>query len=973
MTKFTLILSLLCAVPLWIVAQPTPASNGLAIAVEEFRIQTENLGVNADTPAGARKRPATRGWHGRLYENLRNDFLDAVPHEVVQRGGESGLLRRNQFGFNVSGPVLIPRIYDGGGSTFFSFSFEGMRESTGRSNLETIPTMAERTGDWSNVVDSAGETLLIFDPATTSLNPAFNPSQPVTLDNLQYNRQPFPGNRIPLSRLDPVAQRALTYYPSPNSDAGPFFENNYFVFSPEVNRADGFIASVDHSFLQRHRLDFQMNFSNGVDGAAARFPTIADPGQSPRDRTSRRFTLGHVFTASPTNINTVRLEVFITRTINQPNVDENGEVFPRYNIDPYVPMGRRNAVSRNVRNVFTLSDSFSTRWNAHRLSVNGEISHYQVNSFGPMYPSGSFEFSEGLTSLPGITNTGHAFASFLLGGASFAEQSLSVAPSYFRNWEIEVNMQDRWEVRPGLSLTLGANLSVQTPRTEKYDRQSTVSLTEINPANGLPGAMVVANENGYGRAFQPVLAKVEPTLGLAWDVFGRTSSVLRLNYARRYLIFPLSFGQFGSQAFNGTPAWISPNEQLKPAVVLADGLPNDQVFPDLRPEAANGTNAELIDTSGRQPTTQHFGISFQQEILSSLVVSVEGIHSHGRDMMLDEESANPNALPLSALAYRDLLNDEEFKSSLRPYPQYQDFQLGRAYPGGRFQRDSFELRVEKRSSAGLSVSASYEYSKEMNDFAGGSRGSRINFNADTRRGGAGGGAGGGGGGGAGGGGGGGGGGGFGGGGGGFGRQGVQDYYNLANEWALSSFNRPHMLTFNYMYELPIGPNKRFLNSTDWRRHFLEGWSISGVTSFSSGNPLSLSAEYNNTGGVVDFLRPNIVPGVDPHVPNPSPDLWFNPAAFVNPADFTVGNAPRTHPTLRNPSFQNHDAALNKRFVVAADQTLEFSASFFNFVNHANWTDPDTEIGTVESPNVNAGLITGSRGGRVVQLGLRLNF
>ncbi len=946
----------LCAAPIGLLAQQEHASPELAIAVQEFRAMTaENAAAEVDSPRRSRSTgSAGSGFHGRLYENFRNDFLDAVPHEVTQNSGEKGLLRRNQFGFNVSGPVRIPKIYNGAGSTFFSFSFEAMRESIGRSQLETIPTLAERTGDFSRVVDSSGAPLTIYDPSTTSPNPSYDPTQPVSQNNLQYNRMPFPENGIDERFLDPVAQHALSYYPRPNASIGPYFENNFFIYSPEVNRADGFIASVDHSFLDRHRLDFQLNFSNGVDGAAAWFPTIADPRQAPRDRSSRTYTLEHVFTASPTNINTLRIEADINRNINQPQLDADGNPFPRYQFQPYVSMGRNFPTSRNVRNEFTVEDTFSTRWDTHRLTISAEVARVQINTFSLRYPSGQFEFSEGLTSLPGVVNTGHSFASFLLGGAAEASQDLSFGPSYFRNWEMEVNTQDRWEVRPGLTLTLGANLSIRTPRTEKYNRQSNISFDEINPETGLPGALVVAGENGYGRSFEPTLAKVEPTIGLAWNVLGNSSSVLRLNYARRYLAPGLGFGQFATQAFNGNPTWISSNEQLSPAVVLADGLPVDQTFPDLSPTAANGTNADLIDTSGRQPTINHFGVAFEHEFPGSLIVSVDGIHSSGRDMYLSNNSVNLNAIPLSALQFRDLLNDEEFRSSLRPYPQYQRFNHD-DYPGGRFERNSVEFSVEKRTSSGLSLSASYQYSEERNDFAGGVRGSQINFNGGGRGGG-------------------GGGGGFGGGGfGGGGNQGVQDYYNLANEWALSSNNRPHELRFTYMYELPFGPNKTFLNSTGWSRHLVAGWAISGFSTFRSGNPLTLEAEFNNTGGVVNSVRPNIVPGVDPHVANPGPELWFNPAAFSHPADFTIGNVPRTHPTLRNPGSQNHDLSMNKRFTTFGDQTLEFSASMFNFVNHADWNNPDTEIGTEDSPNTNAGRIIGSEGGRVVQLSLRFNF
>jgi len=959
---------LLCAASVTVAAQEHP-SPALAAAVEEFRLLTAapsgEAGAALRTQRGGGPGPV---WHGRVYWNFRNDFLDAVPHEVTQNEGEQGLLRRNQGGFNISGPVVMPKIYNGGGKTFFSFSFEAVREKIGRSQLETIPTMLERTGDFSQVVDSSGAPLIIYDPQSTSVNPDYDPSQSVSMDNLQYNRMPFPGNRIDRIYMDPVAVGALRYYPEPNTAVGPYFQNNFFIYSPETNRADGFIASVDHSFLQRHRLDFEINYSNGAAVSAAWFPTIADPANAPRDRDSRSYSLEHTFTASPTNINTLRFDVNISRSISQVAEGSDGDPFPNYQFRPYVQMGRRNPISKSVNNSFRLRDTFSTRWQTHRLTVSASITHTQSNSDSQQYPSGSFEFNDGLTSLPGIVNTGHAFASFLLGGAAGAEQTLSLGPSYFRNWDAEINTQDRWEIQPGLTLSLGANLKIQTPRTEKYDRQSNISLTEINPANGRPGALVVAGQDGYGRSFEPTLAKVEPTAGLAWNVLGRNSSVLRLNYARRYIMPQSTFGQFATQAFNANPTWVSSNEQLEPAVVLSEGLPTDLPPSDTSPTGANGSNVDFVDVSGRQPTINHFGVSFEQELPGSLIVSSEVIHSNGKDLYLSRNSANPNAIPLEALVFRDQLNDEDFRSALRPYPQYQDFNVGNAYPGGRFERDSLSLRAEKRGSGGLSVSAEYEYSKEMNDFSGGSQGTQINFEQVTPGGGGRGGGSRGGGSRAGG----GGGGGFGGGGSSRGG-GVQDYYNLANEWALASNNRPHQLTLTYMYELPIGPNKNFLTFTDWRRHFFEGWALSGVTTFSAGRPLALEAEHNNTGGVLDTVRPNIVPGVDPHVANPGPELWFNPAAFSHPADFEIGNVPRTHPTLRNPGAQNHDISLNKRFTVTSDRTLEFSASMFNFVNHANWNAPDTEIGTEESPNTNAGRITGSNGGRVVQLSLRFNF
>lgn len=292
-------------------------------------------------------------------------------------------------------------------------------------------------------------------------------------------------------------------------------------------------------------------------------------------------------------------------------------------------------------------------------------------------------------------------------------------------------------------------------------------------------------------------------------------------------------------------------------------------------------------------------------------------------MLVGAAGANLNAIPLDALQYRDLLNEESFRRTLRPYPQYLGFDLNEQYPAGRYQRDAGYLRVEKRSSGGLGLSAYYEFGKQMDDYSG--------------------------------------------------PYGIQDVYDRSNNWSMTAGRSPHRFSLSYMYELPLGPTHGVLAYTDWRRYLIEGWSLSGMSSVYSGEPLALRAQFNNTGKVVEGLTVDEVPGIDPNVPNKSADMWFNPAAFVQPPDFSIGTVSRTHPVLRGPMSQNHDLSLNKRFTVASDQTVELSANAFNFVNHANWVDPDTVIGPASAPNANAGKIIESRGGRVIQVGLRYSF
>ncbi len=894
-------------------------------AIEEFRIQTRNLGLRADSPRRARRNgQRTAAWHGRLFWNIRNDLFDAVPHEVTQTGGSKSILRRNQYGFNLSGPVLIPKLYHGGSRTFFSLSYEGVRETVGRSYLRTIPTMPERSGDFSQVVDKAGELLPILDPASTRLNPAFDPALPVSMENLQYLRDPFPGNRIPAARLDEVALDAVRHYPAPNVNIGPFFQNNYSIYAPETNKADGMRGKLDHTPRDRHRLSFSFAFSNGFDGPAKFFPTVANPGRPDRKFRSRSGSAEHTFTISPNSLNTFRFGAWMSVSENQREAGETDSAFPVYNFRPYLSMGRSYPVSRTARIQYEISDGFSWRRGKHSLRLSAEWQGEMSHSYWPQYPSGRFEFTDGLTSLPGIVNTGHAFGSFMLGLARFAESSLVEHPSYFRRRRAEVGFRDEWELKQGLTLNLGLSVAISTPRVEKYDRQSTVDLETLNPANGRPGALVFAGRDGRGRAFQPTQARPEPWMSVAWSPLGSAKMVARLSFRRRYEAIPLYSGQWGTQGFNGTPTYITQNAQLEPAVVLQEGLPAPvHPPPDLRPEAANDTIADLIDGSGELPTYDYAHLSVERQFPFAIVLTAGANYARGCNLLANNQGAHPNAIPLEDLRFRDLLNEESFNRSRRPYPQYQRFDVYSSYPVGRYQRTEGYLRLEKRTSQGLSLSAVYEFSKQLDDYAA--------------------------------------------------PEGLQDYYNRRKEWSLTYWNDPHRISLTYMYELPFGPNKRLLHATDWKRHLVSGWAISGVTSYSSGDPINLLAQFNNTGGVVSALYVNAVPGVDPHVENPGPELWFNPAAFVNPPDFSIGHVSRSHPTLRNPIRQNHDLSVTKRFTLASDRAVEFMATALNFPNHANWNRPDAEIGTAESPNINAGRIIGSHGGRVIQLGLRFSF
>jgi len=201
----------------------------------------------------------------------------------------------------------------------------------------------------------------------------------------------------------------------------------------------------------------------------------------------------------------------------------------------------------------------------------------------------------------------------------------------------------------------------------------------------------------------------------------------------------------------------------------------------------------------------------------------------------------------------------------------------------------------------------------------------------------------------------------------------QNSTNLRAEKSITPYDMTHQVSINYLYELPFGEGRPFLSQGGIVNGVIGGWSLSGVTTFRTGTPVVLTPLFNNTGQVAEALRVNVIPGIDSRVPNPSAFQWFNPAAFDQPPDFSLGDGPRTMPALRNPGTQNFDMSLTKRVPITQDWTLEVIMEAFNSFNHANLNKPDGMIGSVENPNLNAGKIIGSTGGRVIQLGLRFSF
>jgi hypothetical protein len=604
--------------------------------------------------------------------------------------------------------------------------------------------------------------------------------------------------------------------------------------------------------------------------------------------------------------------------------DGEATPYPSYALGNYVSMGTAYPVSRSVRTTMEISDAWSTQKGKHSLRLTGDAVFNQVNSLKSTYPSGYFQFTPDITSLPGITDTGDPFGGFLLGLTASAEKTITTAPSYFRDSYQAFSGRERYAARKNLTFTATLTLSRRTPRTEKYNRQSTVDPALIDPSNGLPGALAFAGVGGMSRGLRPLNYDIDPSLSMAWNPRGNSKMVVRTSYSRWHTQVPIYNGQWATQGFKATQTFISPNVQLTPAVDLAVGIPPlGAPLPDLTPSAADNTMADYMDLAKAEPVYQSVALSVEREVPFAITILVGADHTFGRDLLVGDGTVNPNAISPADMIYGDNLYDYSYRSTLQPYPQYTGFELYGLYPAGRYQRDAGHIRIEKRASFGLTLTAYYEISKQVDNYSG--------------------------------------------------PYGNQELFNLRDDWSVSAYNTPQYLTLSYVYEFPFGPNQPLLNISGIGSALVRGWSLSGNAYWNDGTPLSPHPEFNNTGDILSTLNVNVVPGVNPHVATPGPSEWYNPSAFEQPPDFTAGNASRTITGLLGPGYDSLDVSLGKRLPLGGERAVEFNATALDVLNHANWNSPDTMIGSVSEPNVDAGRIIGSHGGRVIQLGLKFSF
>jgi hypothetical protein len=877
-------------------------------AMQEFNVNMSNYAAELGRSGGGilqmTTKSGTNQFHGSAYEYFRNDALNANTFFATDKP----ILRYNLFGGSFGGPIKKD-------NTWFFFNYEGKRQVLATTRTLVVPTQAEVNGDFSAIVTP------IKDPLTG---------------------QPFAGNIIPASRMDPVGAKLAALSPAPNvlgSSAGSI---DFVANDPANTVINNYVARVDHVINETNRIFGRFLGQPDTTTTASIYPVPGTDsyGYLVHDYYyNGSFTWDHNF--SPSMFNEFRLTLSRRQTLSisagaNTTLSEqiglkgaNPNFFPIVNVSGFAGFGYGSGNGQ---------ERFQTPVEAHQVADNVTkiIGSHQIK-FGVEYRYGKdgdlYNYSAGGNLTFNNQVTGNSVASLLLGwvnqGSVLATQWLHSRIDSYAGY-----IQDDWRVTPRFTLNLGLRYDVDSPRRDLENRQNDFNPTEINPVSGTPGVITFSGINGQSQyAHNWDLTDVGPRLGFAWRVTDQW--VIRGGGAILYA------GEYDFAApvilytgFDTQGTFVASNNGQTPAFILSNGFP-----PLTYPSTASLTPGYGAVPVGQTPATAV--TFFQQNRKTGYLyqTSLDIQRQIGRDLMLDIGYLGTFGHDLSAVVPlsinqvpTNLLGPGNLQA-LRPFPQFSNVQvLGASI--GRSNYNGVNIGVDKRLSSGLQFKANYTYAKFLDNI--GSRADLGNPQGITTGAGA-----------------------------------FTNYYNENNDWGLSGNDIRHRIVVSTIYELPVGQGKLLHPSSRIVRALAGGWSIGAIGEFHTGTPLSPFELTNQTNSYSDGVRPNVVG--DPNIPGDRSRAqqlteWFNVNAFAVPAPYTFGNAGRTFGT--GPGFFSMDGSLLKDFSVERF-TAQFRAEVLNLTNHADFANPDTRQGSPTFGQVTT-LVAGNQG-RIIQLGLHVKF
>lgn len=1002
-------------------------------ALSEFKVLTSTFSAQYGRTSGGIESFATKSgtndYHGSAFDLFRNTALDANSWNNNQTGQTRPPDHQNDFGGSLGGPVRIPKLYDGRQKTFFFFSWEQYRNNPGTTSVTTLPTQAEiQNGNFSAllgapVTNNGVPVINPCDGTPVLTGQIFDPSTTKTVNGVPC-RSAFPGNIISPTRFDSVSKKILSFLtvlPNlPGTQNG--LVNNYVLRSSETERDTTMSFRVDENWGTKDKFFFSYSSRDQeTPNGGNTLPGVLNPNFFNSNFTHYlRFGWDHTFGSNLLNTFTIGFN----RLNNLSKADSvngtdwpaalgignaHGLVFPQIQFNGS-PLGigyqgfSTESFNGHVPNSLVTAENLHWLKGRHSFDFGFEWRAYQYSFIATGDTSPNYAFSSFQTAFaPNDPSTGDPFASFLLGLPSQAQLSETLANPRLSSSYYAAYVQDDFKIRRDLTLNLGIRYDVDTPRHEDHGDQSSLNLAIPNPtAPPALGALAYGGASNQGLTY---FKDFGPRVGFAYaptNLFGHLNNfVVRGGYGIYYAALfydDLPTGTIQFSNGNVVQPTFTSQDSFTPVQALSAGFP--AFAPPINstdPSRLNGQNVGYIAPSYGQPgKTQNWSLEIQKELAPDLILSVgyvgvSGSHLHTNiaqvnalqpkfynlgNSLTDSVTSPEGQAVLSSLGvsvpswFVPLYGSNALVGQLlRPFPQYMD--IGGSNNNmcsclenlGISSYNAFQAKLERRFRNGLNLLASYTFSKTLTNadsaipvFSG--------FSSNEFA--------------------------------------AQDPFNPSSQKAVSYQDTPHMLVVSYIYELPAGPGKKYLNHGVASK-VLGGWQIGGVQRYQSGTPTILNTNAPSAPFTDGAFRYSLVPGVPLLAPNHgsfnpagansgcteqadgtfianSPNNYFNCAAFVDPnasalvsqRGYVFGNAPLILGNIRSQKYFNEDFAILKRTAINETSSIIFKVDIPNAFNRHVFDTLDGGVtdGTFGAPKGNLAVVSPVR---QIQLTLRYEF
>ena len=866
--------------------------------------------------------------HGAVFWIGSNSALNAEPFALNGQQQEQPASGTNRFGITFMSAPYLPHLTKPSGKDTVFLTLSGTRQSSPLEEYATVPTVAERGGDFSAVGLSA-----IYDPTT---------GQQFTSNGTR--------NVIPSASITPQATALLKYFPAPNL-AGATATSGYnyhLLTTAQSNTTQAgvrYMRSLGANATQggfgrggggrrnqnqglRQSINFNYNWTDSASDNVNMFPQLGGKSASSANSVQAGYTVGYnkvtnIFNAN-WNRSTSQATNFFTNSVDVASgvgvLGPGGVALNTLPLNyglPNIQMGSIAGLSEqqpsfSLSQTISLSETLSWIHGKHNLRFGGDYRRVHRNFLGGSNATGSFTFSGTFTEDPALAAnptqqaaTGTALADFLLGFPQETAIDSPTSKSYLRDNVWDAYATDDWRARSNLTINYGLRYEFFQPYTEKFGR---LALLATNPdgdftqlgevQSGGPAPSFSANlPQSLVYPFHLALA---PRLGVALRLPRQT--VLRAGYGMNYTV-----GQYGTFASTMAlqPMALQPsfvNEQTNEATqagefTLANGFPTTPT-PDT-------PGSYALDPHYRLPYVQVYNLDVQKTLPWGVVLNAGYNGSHG------------SRLDIKSSPRRSLSSPNTDYDTTTGLP-IATFSYEQAAGFSRFNAGS--LRVNKRLTGGMALGANYQYSHSIDDSTSS----------------------------------------------------VQNWQDILAAEGNSTFDIRHQVSGTYLYELPFGKDKRWFTSGTGA-HILEGLSVSGTFSFATGEPLTPTypaAVSDVAHGVAGTLRPNLVQGISPTAGGGSLSKWFNTAAYTQPAPDADGNAfgNVSRNSLAGPGTVQNNMSLSKTMQLGDTRSMEIRATASNVFNTVQYSGVGTSL---TSPT--AGQVTSAGNMRQFQFTARLRF